>query len=156
MKKKIFNSKLEELAHKRFQRVYFNMRRRCYFEKDPTYKYYGGRGIKVLEEWKHFKFFERDMWDEYISRIKKLGNARGLSTLDRIDVNGHYCKENCRWVSMAVQAKNRRPSSRVKNPLRLMADNAGINYSTFLDRLKRWGDTEKALSAPVQFKKQCK
>ena len=75
---------------------WYDMMRRCYKADRPDYKYYGGRGIKVCEEWHSFENFYADM-----------GNANGL-TLDRIDVNGDYEPSNCKWSTMSEQVKNRR------------------------------------------------
>lgn len=74
-----------------------NMIKRCYNENGTYYENYGGRGIKVCDEWRNsFLTFYNDM-----------GNSNGL-TLDRIDVNGNYEPSNCRWVSMTTQARNTR------------------------------------------------
>lgn len=79
--------------------VYHNMKQRCYNPSRPDYKYYGGRGIKVSDDWlRGFKYFLQDMQSSY---------EEGL-TLDRIDVNANYCKENCRWIPFEEQARNKR------------------------------------------------
>ena len=85
--------------------VWCSMKKRCYDKNHPTYRNYGRRGIKVCEEWKHdFKVFrEWALQSGYVA-----GHGRGECSLDRIDVNGDYCPENCRWVSMKVQQNNRR------------------------------------------------
>lgn len=85
--------------------VYANMKRRCYNESSTDYKYYGGRGITICDEW----------LDDYLS-FKSWAYShgydehapRGQCTIDRIDVNRGYEPDNCRWVSMAVQSRNRR------------------------------------------------
>lgn len=76
-----------------------NMVARCNNVKNPAYGDYGGRGIKVCERWLDFRNFFDDM-----------GDRPEGHTLDRIDPNGDYCKENCRWATISVQNKNRRPS----------------------------------------------
>lgn len=81
--------------------VLAGMIRRCENKKDQAYKYYGARGIKICDEWRNnplsfFKWFDENYNDELRQ-----------NTIDRIDVNGDYCPENCRLVDMKTQQRNR-------------------------------------------------
>lgn len=80
--------------------IWSGMKRRCYYKKSPDYPDYGGRGITVCHEWKEdFQaFYDWSMANGY---------KKGLS-IERKDVNGDYCPENCCWISLIDQAKNKR------------------------------------------------
>lgn len=83
-------------GHPLFQR-YSDMILRCADKEDPNY---GGRGIKVSESWLNsFETYLQDMGPQPTEK----------HTVDRIDVNGDYCKENCRWGTRSMQSFNKRP-----------------------------------------------
>lgn len=79
--------------------TWLNMRKRCNDPKNQNYRNYGGRGIRLCDEWQaDFEAFYRDMFPTW---------QQGL-TIDRIDSNGNYQPDNCRWVPMSEQWKTRR------------------------------------------------
>ena len=87
---------------KRIRSILSGMKQRCFNENDPSYPNYGGRGIRICTEWMDA--------DEFIawSFSHEYDNTK---TIDRIDPNGNYEPDNCRWTTYYVQNRNRRPYS---------------------------------------------
>lgn len=87
-------------THKKTYDAWVRMHQRCNNPMATQYKDYGGRGIKVCASWKVYENFLADM-----------GEAPEGHSLDRINNNKGYCKENCRWATAKQQAQNRRMQS---------------------------------------------
>lgn len=101
-----FRTKAQTIFEKKFYASWANMKSRCFRKRDMHYADYGGRGITVCEKWLRFAGFKEDMWDSYVDHITDHGPMQ--TSIDRIDVNGNYQKENCRWATNKVQLFNRR------------------------------------------------
>lgn len=126
--------------------VYVHMMARCYKPYDKAYARYGGRGIQVCDEWREdpntfFKWAEENGYREC---------EYGLCTLDRIDVNGDYCPENCRWVDNLTQANNKRNTKYMtfkgeKVSVSEVARRTGLKYHTIYNRLSQGYSDEEAV-----------
>ena len=91
------------MTHTRLYRIYKGMISRCYYKSSQRYNAYGGRGIKVCDEWKNdrSKFFDWAINNGYKEDL----------TIERINVNGNYEPSNCCWIPMSEQYKNKQSNS---------------------------------------------
>ena len=138
-------------SHTKLHKAWLNMRYRCFNKRCKFYDNYGGRGITICEEWSVYENF-RD-W------ALANGFANGLS-IDRIDVDGNYCPENCRWVSEKVQQNNRRVNNYLtlngtRHTIQEWSEITGIGWTTINERLKNGWTVEKALTKkPGKYKRK--
>lgn len=90
----------------RFYNIWKGIKTRCYNKNRKEYFDYGGRGIKMSDKWLEFNNFKEDMLDLYNKHVEKFGESN--TSIDRINVNGNYCKKNCRWATSSEQNSNKR------------------------------------------------
>ena len=148
---------LHGMYRTRMNYIWNSMIQRCHNPKIKRDKWnaYGGRGIKVCDRWREFINFYEDMKDTYKDDL----------TLDRINTNGNYEPNNCRWVSMLEQANNTRTNNLITYKGKTLsisqwAVKTGIGWTT-IDRRKKLGldpkDIFKAIKPPqcYSYDKHC-
>lgn len=118
---------------KRILSIWLGMRYRCNSKESKVYKDYGGRGIKICPQWDDFYEFQEWSLSHGYSAAK---------SIDRIDNDGDYSPENCRWATMKVQGQNRR-NSRLYTyhgqtlTISEWSRRSGIGWNTLIDRIRR-------------------
>lgn len=133
----------------RVYRIWSNMKTRCVNENSISYPNYGGRGIGFDDRWNDFQNFLDDMGEPESDDLQ----------LDRIDNDGDYCKENCRWADSKTQANNRRTNRRIKigsetKTMAEWAEDRNIRFGTISERFRRgWSDYDSIMK-PVRPHKQ--
>lgn len=126
------------LRYHRLYSIWYSMIRRCSNPNDADYKNYGGRGIHVCDRWKDISNFIADMDESF---------RKGLS-IERIDVNKGYSKDNCKWATPAEQANNKRNNVKIKYMGKIITINdfakiTNQKRSTIYMRKRRgWTDEE--------------
>jgi hypothetical protein len=132
-------------------RTWLSMKRRCDNPNACNYYLYGGRGIKYESRWAKFENFLEDMGERPVGKM----------SLERIDHNGNYCKENCKWIPLFDQGSNKRNNRLIEyngetKTLAQWARHSGVSVSTLFSRLNIQGwDMEKAITIkPVKGRNQ--
>lgn len=141
--------------NRRLWDIWKHMRERCDWEGHKSYVDYGGRGIRVCDE-----------WEESFQAFAEWAYANGydddapymVCTIDRIDNNGDYEPSNCRWITMKEQCNNRRTNklitfNGITKTLSAWANETRIPSDTIARRLKMGWSAEKALNTPVKKQK---
>lgn len=115
--------------HTRFYKTRAGIKQRCLNSNDKSYKDYWWRGITLCNERYDYENFKKDMFDKY-KEFCKIYWEKNI-TIDRIDVNWNYCKENCRWATKITQANNKRSTIHIKYK--------GKNYSSLSSLCRELG-----------------
>ena len=137
-----------KMTGSRIYSIWQAMKNRCYYEKSKAFKHYGGRGIKVCDEWKNsfISFYEWSMKNGYDENAE-----RGQCTIDRIDVNGNYEPNNCRWATIKQQANNTRRNHFIEyngktQTVSQWANELGVEPDSIFNRLQKGFTEEEALT----------
>lgn len=144
------NHYIHGMANSRLQNIYYKMLERCYKPSCKSYKNYGGRGIKVCDEWRN-NFVEFAKW------ALENGYAEHL-TLDRIDNLHGYSPDNCRWATFKQQENNKTTNhfltyNNESHTLSEWGEITGINQDAIFARLKLGWSVEKTLTTPIKERK---
>ena len=132
----------------RLNNIWYAMKARCYYTKRKEYENYGGKGIRVCDEW-------RNNYSNFRDWALKNGYSDEL-TLDRIDVNGNYEPSNCRWCTQKQQANNTTKNVIVEYngeyfTISELAEYAKIPMNTLWARIRRLGwSVYDAVNTPVR------
>lgn len=136
-----------KMINTRLYTIWRGMRQRCNNVNSCSYQNYGGRGISICEEWNDFmKFYKWSINNGYEEHL----------TIDRIDNNGNYEPNNCRWVTRKKQGNNNRHNHYLtyKGETKTMSewsDITGIEYRTLRSRINSYHwSIEKALETPIR------
>ena len=133
------------LTGTRIYRAWSNMKRRCNDSTNKSYANYGGRGISYEDRWEEFENFYNDMKDSYQDDL----------TIDRIDVNKNYSKDNCRWADKKTQANNTTSNNIVHYngedlTLSELADKYNLNYDVLRHRMNKGFTLEESMEPPKE------
>lgn len=124
--------KTHGLSKTRTYRLWSGIKTRCTNPNEQAWKHYGGRGVKLCGRWEKFENFLEDM-GEVPSK---------LHSIERIDVNGDYCKENCCWIELKFQARNRTKNTIIThNGMTMcaveMCEKLKLPYKLIIERMSR-------------------
>lgn len=140
-------------SNTRLYKVWKGIKRRCYNANDSQYKNYGGRGIKMCQEWKDNYIAFRDFM---LSKGYDETLPFRAQTIERIDVNGDYEPCNCKLVTMKEQNINKRCNHKVTykgvtKTLTEFADELGLDAENLYNRINNYGySVEEAIEKPVR------
>lgn len=150
-RKESMPKKANGLAKTRINNIYHSMKSRCNNKNVKRYKNYGGRGIKVCDSWNNnfLEFYNWAINNGYDDNL----------TLDRINVDGNYEPNNCRWVPLEKQFYNKTDNvfyivEGKKKCLAELCKEYNMPYQTVRKRLERGKDILNALTTPIDIKKR--
>lgn len=132
----------------KFYKCWHSMKQRCLNKNLKSYQKYGGRGISICSEWLDFKNFYTDMYQSFQQHISQYGEKQ--TAIDRIDNNGNYEPNNCRWATCKEQMNNTSYNRLITFngqtlTLQQWADKLNINNYLIQNRLKKGWTVDEAL-----------
>ena len=105
LKKENMSNLIHGMLKTRFYKIWHGIKTRCLNKNHRSYKYYGGKGIGISDNWLNFEQFKKYMYRGYLKHSEKFGEKE--TTIDRIKNDRNYSKENCRWATWELQFSNK-------------------------------------------------
>ena len=137
-------TELGDLYQSREYHSWNSMKNRCNNSNLKEYKNYGGRGITYDARWEDFREFYKDM-----------GERPQGTTLDRIDVDKNYCKENCRWATKEEQQRNKRIHKRLDVGITYDEKHPRCKYQAGISfKNKRYANRFKTFEEAIRWRKE--
>jgi lambda repressor-like predicted transcriptional regulator len=134
------------MTHSKTYSSWSGMKNRCLNKNNNRYHQYGGRGISICERW----------IDSFENFLEDMGECPDSHSIGRIDNDGSYCKDNCRWETAKQQSRNKTNTVRVLGESATdIAERIGMARSTLTTRIKRGWNEDVAVNTPVEDKSLC-
>lgn len=134
------------MSYTRFYKIYDGARGRCLHKSNAGWKRYGARGIVFT--WKNFESFRDDMYQGYLEHLEKYGEKN--TTIDRIDNDGNYTKDNCKWSTIFENGQNKSNLHYLeyngeRKTIAGWSRDIGVNQTTIRERVKSNMSMDKVL-----------
>lgn len=136
-------------SHTRMYKLWTDMKQRCYNPNTISYSYCGGRGIQVCDDWKN-------SFQSFADWAFSCGYGDNL-TIDRIDNDKDYCPENCRWVTLQFQERNKRTTYFAEHhgeqiPVAILCEELNLPVQVIYHRVLRGSSLEEAVTKPINYR----
>lgn len=143
--KKKGNRTTHGMSKTRFYKIWNGIKNRCNNTNELNYTRYGGKNIKICEEWNKFENFYNDMYELYVKHNAIYGDKN--TTIDRINNNNGYSKLNCRWATLREQANNKASVIQVNNKtLSYWGEDIKLSTGTLRARIRYGWDVNQVIT----------